>query len=115
MKKAPQIISCLIFLGTVYTKLPPIIEVGRGAVEKVSLVRGEDAPLKIGDTEYYALDFLAINLNAKADYQVRQSQSVIDLDIATTSGSAVQLTPPIVVSKERTTSSSPEKSMPRNR
>ncbi|MDD5746624.1 MAG: hypothetical protein PHO30_05095 [Candidatus Omnitrophica bacterium] len=108
-EESPANYIVLDFLGTVYTKLPPIIEVGRGAVEKVSLVRGEDAPLKIGDTEYYALDFLAINLNAKADYQVRQSQSVIDLDIATTSGSAVQLTPPIVVSKERTTSSSPEK------
>ncbi|MFH1459625.1 MAG: hypothetical protein ABIG64_04560 [Candidatus Omnitrophota bacterium] len=94
------------FLGTVYTNLPSSIEVNNGAVERVSLVKGDEKPLGILGEDFYALDFLAINLNTQANYQVSQSKSVIDLNIESIEidskrQEAVDLTPPIVVSKEQ--------------
>jgi hypothetical protein len=106
------------FIGSVYTKLPSIIDVGKGAVEKISLVRGEESQITIDGETYYALDFLAINLTAAADYRINQSKSVIDLSIGATDtvkvaevvqpaaiseSTAVELTPPIVVSRQQKT------------
>jgi len=103
------------FLGTVYTNIPPVIEVASGPVEKVSLVRGEEKKIQMLGEDYYSLDFLAINLNTTADYHVNQTKSVIDLSIGAKIGSvqsssygssysrgdAVELSPPIVVAKEQ--------------
>lgn len=117
--ESPANYIVLDFLGTVYSKLPNIVQVDRGAVEKVSLVRGDENEIQILDENYYALDFLAINLNSAADYRVSQSKAVIDLSIETVTGvesrvaesavepvsvttdekKTVELTPPIVVSK----------------
>ncbi|MCM8813847.1 MAG: hypothetical protein NC924_07940 [Candidatus Omnitrophica bacterium] len=96
------------FMGTVYTKLPVFIDVNKPPVEKVSLVKGDDKSVQIDGEELYALDFLAINLMAAADYVVTQSQAVIDLKIGAPSmaaavepAKAVELTPPIVVSQAK--------------
>jgi len=103
------------FLGTVYTNLSSVIEVDGGPVEKVILVRGDDEKITLTGKEYYALDFLAVNLNKAADYNINQSKAVIDLNIGTVAGmsaaeeaspvqeKAVELTPPIVVSKAKET------------
>jgi len=91
------------FLGVIYTNLPAIINVNKGAVEKVSLVKAQGKPNSSLGTDYYALDFLAINLNKAADYSIKQSKAVIDLSIGD-SGSmqqTVDLNPPIVISKEK--------------
>ncbi len=119
--ESPANYIVLDFLGTVYTNLPAVIEVDRGPVEKVSLVRGDNDKITITGEEYYSLDFLAINLNDAADYKISQSKAVIDLNIgtvasveaakqkeaaekpATTEQKAVELTPPIVVSKTKET------------
>ncbi|MBU1087876.1 MAG: hypothetical protein KKD05_10230 [Candidatus Omnitrophica bacterium] len=104
-------------IGSVYTKMPSIIDVSQGAVEKISLVRGEESQISIDGEPYYSLDFLAINLTRAADYRVNQSQSVIDLSIGESklgetvkkveqvekpyiADTAVELTPPIVVSRQ---------------
>ena len=109
--ESPANYIVLDFLGTVYTNLPSIIEVTDGPVEKVSLVRGDDEKVTITGKEYYSLDFLAINLNKAADYNIKQSKAVIDLNIGTAASlemaareqRAVELTPPIVVSKAKET------------
>lgn len=110
--ESPANYIVLDFIGSVYTNLPSIIDVGKGAVEKVSLVRGEESQISIDGEPYYSLDFLAINLTSSADYLVSQSKSVIDLSIGATAvkkvaeGSsnnamAVELSPPIVVSRKQ--------------
>lgn len=110
--ESPANYIVLDFIGSVYTNLPSIIDVGKGAVEKVSLVRGEESQISIDGEPYYSLDFLAINLTSSADYLVSQSKSVIDLSIGTTavekvtevssnSAMAVELSPPIVVSRKQ--------------
>ncbi|MBU1044112.1 MAG: hypothetical protein KJ915_06925 [Candidatus Omnitrophica bacterium] len=115
--ESPANYIVLDFIGSVYTNMPSIIEVGQGAVEKVSLVRGEESQISIDGEPYYSLDFLAINLTSTADYRVNQSQSVIDLSIGVSGAektvkqeakpyiaeTAVELTPPIVVSRKQKT------------
>ncbi|MFH1061425.1 MAG: hypothetical protein V1747_00880 [Candidatus Omnitrophota bacterium] len=118
--ESPANYIVLDFIGTVYTNLPSIIDVGKGAVEKVSLVRGEESQISIDGEPYYSLDFLAINLTSAADYRVSQSKSVIDLSIGDTevakvaevekaaaasfsTDKAVELSPPIVVSRKQKT------------
>lgn len=109
--ESPANYIVLDFLGTVYTNLPSVIGVDGGPVEKVSLVRGDDDKITLKGEEYYSLDFLAINLNKAADYNINQSKAVIDLNIGSLAGvgrakksteqKAVELTPPIVVSKAK--------------
>ncbi len=114
--ESPANYIVLDFIGSVYTNMPSIIDVGKGPVEKVSLVRGEESQISIDGEPYYSLDFLAINLTSAADYKVNQSQSVIDLSIGSAgdspaaqqtiakpviSNTAVELTPPIVVSRKQ--------------
>ncbi|MFH2137077.1 MAG: hypothetical protein ABII88_01045 [Candidatus Omnitrophota bacterium] len=97
------------FLGAVYSDLPPVVDISSGAVEKVSLVRGEEQPVSVDGKEYYTLDFLAINLNADADYKVDQDMNVIDLKITAVAKSdklskeseAVVLEPPVVVTPRK--------------
>ncbi|MFH1093047.1 MAG: hypothetical protein V1739_02695 [Candidatus Omnitrophota bacterium] len=115
--ESPANYIVLDFLGTVYTNLPSVIEVDSGPVEKVSLVKGDNEKITLTGQEYYSLDFLAINLNKAADYYINQSQAVIDLNIGTAAGvgaaqqkeaaateqKAVELTPPIVVSRAKET------------
>jgi predicted nuclease with TOPRIM domain len=112
--ESPANYIVLDFIGSVYTNMPSIIDVGKGAVEKVSLVRGEEAQISVDGEPYYSLDFLAINLTSAADYRVSQSQSVIDLSIGAVGAAkiassqtysnteSVDLSPPIVVSKKQT-------------
>ncbi len=106
--ESPANYIVLDFLGSVYTKLPSGLKVDKGVVEKVNLVRGEEKQVQIEGEDYYALDFMAINLNAVADYQMHQSELVIDLNIgsvpeegALTGEGTVNLTPAIVISKEK--------------
>ncbi len=117
-QRSPTNYIVLDFMGVVYTDLPLVIEVNQGAVEKVSLIRGGEKEIQVRGNKYYSLDFLAINLNTSADYRVAQSKSVIDLNIATTAGTAeiglaqvgreeslkaqkvVELEPPIIVSRK---------------
>ncbi len=107
--ESPANYIVLDFMGTVYTDLPSIIEVDGDPVEKVSLVKGDNEKITLTGKEYYSLDFLAINLNKAADYNVNQSKAVIDLNIGSVAGigtafaeqKAVKLTPPIVVSKAK--------------
>ncbi len=117
--ESPANYIVLDFMGNVYTNLPSVLDVNSGPVEKVSLVRGDNEKITIVGQEYYSLDFLAINLNKAADYDINQSQAVIDLNIgiaasakavkskeaekeaASKEQKAVELTPPIVVSKAK--------------
>lgn len=108
--ESPANYIVLDFIGSVYTRLPSIIDVGKAAVEDVRLVRGEESQIIVDGKVYYSLDFLAINLTSAADYRVNQSQSVIDLSIGASSevegsaasSKAVDLLPPIVISREQT-------------
>ena len=125
--ESPANYIVLDFLGTVYTNLPSVIEVDRGPVEKVSLVKGDNEKITITGEEYYSLDFLAINLNEAADYNITQSKAVIDLNIGIVAGveaaeqkealktgqKAVELTPPIIVSKAKETR--PKTSYPKSK
>lgn len=104
-KESPANYIIIDFLGTVYTNLPPVIEVNNGVVQKVSLIRAEERGKQQGPDNYYPLDFLAITLSSAANYKVTQSKSVIDLDIEASSGAQigvtepVELKPPIIVAK----------------
>ncbi|MBU2062764.1 MAG: hypothetical protein KKF93_00030, partial [Candidatus Omnitrophica bacterium] len=69
------------FIGDVYCDLPPIIEVNKGIVDKISLIRGEEKKITIFSKDYYALDFLAANLKNPADYDVSKNGTIIDLNI----------------------------------
>jgi len=78
-EKGPTNYIVLDFLGSVYTDLPPIIEVDSVLVEKISLVRGEEKTMSFFKKDYYTLDFLAVNLKKKVDYKISQQDVVIDL------------------------------------
>ncbi len=98
------------FLGTVYTDLPSVIDVRKGGVEKVNLVRGESKTNDDLGSDFYTIDFIAINLSNKVDYEVVKDSKSIKMSIRASqppfpelsekvdlSGGMVELEPPIVV------------------
>ena len=69
------------FVESVYADLPAVIAADEGAVEKVSLVKSEKEQVQINGKQYYCIDFLAVTLNAPADYKIIQRNKKISLNI----------------------------------
>ncbi|MBU4305065.1 MAG: hypothetical protein KJ893_05555 [Candidatus Omnitrophica bacterium] len=125
--ESPANYIILDFLGTVYANLPAIREAANGPVDKISFVHGEEKPMENFGEGYYSLDFLAVNLKTVADFQVQQNGNVVVLTVtaevpAATKKApaevifvptpepeqAVDLTPPIVVSRTPEPEQKPE-------